>query len=156
MTTNTCAISTLQVKLSQGDHTGWIDIHLCTDDVELAISASDVFSPFQDLAEFLENVIGGRMPCECEVDEEGVVKRLNAMPLENLLVFQFRLCDGDEPSAVFIDRVFDRRQFVSAFYDELVDFIATRYRADKWTSFPVDDLKRLDLEKLKSLLIAAS
>ena len=126
-------VKTITVNFFQGDLSGWINWNLTLDGVTHKLWASAVFPPFADLVRFLEDVAAARLPAKFELDEEGVVKVFSARAEVDPNLFHFALGDPEaEPPLTLVEGTFERRQFVTAFYTEYVDFVATRFQPERW------------------------
>lgn len=123
----------LEVYFFQGDMTGWVHINLTVDSIQHTIWASHVFPPFKDLLNFLIAVAQNRLPCECWIDEEGREKIFHAEPWRSPDLIRFKLITPDKPLYdIHMDYVFDRRQFVLAFYNDLISFLNTHFTLHHW------------------------
>jgi hypothetical protein len=67
-------VKRIEVNLFQGELHGWIHILLTVDGLTHTIWATVMFPPFDDIAEFLKDVIVGTFPAECEIDEGGMAR----------------------------------------------------------------------------------
>lgn len=139
----------IEIKFIQSQ-SGWIEIQLKVKDLQVKVEASSAFPPFEELIKFLEDIISGNLPSSFILDEEGVYKQFNALPYPYGL-FQFVL--GFPVHNIYIQGIFDRKQFVSEFYQKFVEFLSSGYDKDRWThSDDKLDLRRIHLDKLKKTL----
>lgn len=153
-------VEQIKVNFRQEENTGgWIDLHVGVNTQKLCIQASYVFSPFESLIHFLENILSNRLPSIFEWDEEGKLKRFNAQPHENPELVRFFI---DSPSHLqgfpihtYMEGVFQKKQFVAEFYGQFVRFLSSAYDKKKWVCGKEElDLTRINLNNLKSLLHA--
>lgn len=124
-------IKRIEVNLFQGEMHGWIDINLAVDGLTTTIEATVVFPPFDDLTEFLKDVIVGSFPAECEIEEEGPMKRLIALALPDPELFRFQLTSASRED-IFMDNIFVRSQFALAFFLALKTFERRHFNAELW------------------------
>ena len=142
-------VQPIEVYFYQGDMYGWIHINLIVYGIKQTVWATAVFPPFDDLVRFLREVMLGVFPSEFDVEEEGPTKRFCAMEHPDHRLFRFRLTDPYAyPQTVFMDNLFEREQFVQAFYDDLIMFKETHFSEELWG----DKLLYVSLEPLKKLL----
>ncbi len=145
-------VKTIAVNFFQGDLTGWINWNLTLDGATHKLWASAVFPPFADLVRFLEDVAAARLPAEFTLDEEGEVKTFTARAEVDLNLFHFTLSDLEaEPPLTLVEGTFERRQFVTAFYTEYVDFVATHFQPERWRD-PDSSPQTISLTELKQLI----
>lgn len=143
-------VKTITVSFSQGELVGEIFIDMMVGKIHERVTASFAFPPFDEMIEFLEKILENRLPSEFVLDEEGIYKKFNALPgsAPNLFIFVLGF-----PAHIFIEGVFDKRQFVLEFYNKLTAFLSAGYDKNLWTNGNESlDLKRISLEKLEKLL----
>lgn len=124
-------IKPIAVRLDQGELHGWIHIMLTVDGLTRTIWATAVFPPFDDLAEFLKDVIVGTFPAECDIEEEGPVSRFTALEHPDPNLFRFQLSDPYR-NQLYMDNVFVRSQFALAFYMALKMFERHYFDPELW------------------------
>ncbi|MBI3913350.1 MAG: hypothetical protein HY327_04085 [Chloroflexi bacterium] len=102
--------------------------------VELRAIKTQPFAPLEDLVPFLESIVQDDLPSQTYWDEEDLQNEFHAQPMNTSGVFLFRLFtaaafdseheghdhEEDEPPAA-IEGIFDKKQFVSAFADALLE-----------------------------------
>jgi len=132
----------LEVYFFQGEMTGWITMNLTVDGVQRTVWTSAVFPPYREILGFLAAVAEERLPCECWIDEEGSHIIFSAEPWSEPGLFRFKMLSPEKPHyQTHMDYIFDRRQFVLAFYNDLVSFLATHFQPRHWGE---DDLTAPD------------
>ena len=125
-------VKRIEVSLFQGEMHRRIDINLTIDGLTSTIKATVFYPPFDDLAEFLKDVIVGSFPAGCEIEEAGTMKRLVALALPDPNLFRFQLT-GANPEQVFMDNIFVRSQFALAFFLALKTFERRHFNAELWS-----------------------
>ena len=140
-------------------HSGWLQWAItCTAYVQnVVIACSNVFDPFPGLFKWLEAIAAGQLPAEIIIDEEGHGKVLRASPLNNYeFIFEILLWDWNKNSAeerpIFLYAQVNRVQFVAEFVRQWDDFIANRYAPEEWVPHGSDDLRKLDMAKLREFV----
>lgn len=157
-------IKKLEVSFVQHDYPGWIGILLKVDKKKIAfgkkeeISASEVYSPFWNLIRFLENIISGNLPNSFVIDEEGIEKKFEAKPYKNnddlfLFITSEVVYSKKEKSKVYLEGIFDKKQFVKEWFGKFKNFISSEYNRKLWImGHQESDLKRINTNKLKTFL----
>ena len=143
---------------------GWIRIIFkCVGDYciekEYEVWASDVFSPFNDLMDFLENIYNDKLPTEFSMDCEGFVITFVAKKSSINGAIEFKLCDDNYRE----DKGTYNKTYLGGIYNsnELLNEIIMKYRwfldndyDPKYWEEPISNFlttKRLDkLEKKTS------
>ncbi len=110
---------------------GWIHINLTVDGLTRIIWATAVVPPFDDIAEFLKDVIVGTFPAECDIEEEGHVSRFTALEYPDPNLFRFQL-SGPYYNEIYMDNIFVRSQFALAFFLALKTFERRHFNAELW------------------------
>lgn len=129
---------------------GWIQIHLSAGSIHEKIMASIAFPPFEDLISFLEDILLSKFPSSFVLDEEGVLKKFNAIEHSDPEFFSFVL---GFPAHVFIEGVFNKKQFVTEIYEKFSMFLMDGYIKKGWINRnEKEDLKKIELDRLKNLL----
>lgn len=140
----------ITVAFQQDEFVGEIIIDLGVDSIREKIAASFAFPPFEELIKFLEDILSNHLPSEFVLDEEGVFKKFNAIRHHDSRLFTFVL---GFPAHVYMEGVFEKKQFVSEFYEKFVAFLSSSYDKNWWTNGNESlDLKKISLEKLKKLI----
>lgn len=134
-------------------HVGWILLWVTTTAYlqSLTIYCSDVFPPFADMVKWLEAISEGQLPAAFNIDEEGDVKTLRAIPAKNGYL-DFQIVDEeleDEPNILLRARVLPR-QLISEFVFKLELLLEKDYQAEDYPYAP--NLNELDLSKLRLFL----
>lgn len=113
----------------------------------VVLNLSHRYDPFEDLLNWLVAVAEGRLPVWCEVDQEGVKRRLLALPSPiDAGLIEFRV-EGHAWSQRARREVWDcflwlrlhRGQFVQEFSRRLHDWLAEDYRSDQWGRYGQDE-----------------
>ncbi len=126
-------INKLKVNFSKVGN-GWIHISLEVDGKHIffqnnkdGIMASRVYSPFWNLWRFLREIISCNLPSHFRIDEEGIEKDFDAKPHKNKDLFYFSISDvvynKKEKPEVYLEGIFDKKQFVKEWGDKLDDLI---------------------------------
>ncbi len=124
-------VKPVEVYYYQGHMAGWININISVDGIQTTLWASGLFPPFNNLVKFLIHIMEGNLPAQFELEEEGPYKFFLAEAVrEDPALFHFRLT-GNE-NEVFLDNLFDRNQFVYAFFDDLTLFLDTAFDEGDW------------------------
>ncbi len=124
-------VKPVEVYYYQGHMSGWININITVDGIQTTLWATSLFPPFDALARFLTNILEGSFPARFELEEEGPYKVLQAEAVEeNSELFHFHMTGNGEE--VFLDNLFDRKQFVLAFFDDLIQFLDTAFYEEDW------------------------
>ena len=133
-------------------HVGWIRLWISGTSYlqHITLSLSAVFDPFPSLVKWLEAIAANQLPAELEIDEEGQVKRLTVMPLEDDQV-DFIIREGfvEEGEIYFRLRV-DRKQLVSEFAKKLELMLNEYFEIEEWEHG--SDLTALDLSRIKAMI----
>jgi hypothetical protein len=127
-------VKALEVYFYQGKMPGWIDVNLSVDGIQHTLHATGALPPFDDMIDFLIGVAEGRLPCNWSVEEEGPEKLLYALPWPaDPECFHFKLVDWGYPHyTLLMTHIFNRRQFVLAFYNDMLSFLETHYDPLVW------------------------
>lgn len=140
----------ITVAFQHAEYVGEIIIDLAADSIREKIAASSAFPPFEQLIKFLEDILSDNLPSEFVLDEEGVFKKFNAIRHQDSRLFTFVL---GFPAHVYMEGVFEKKQFASEFYEKFVAFLYSSYDKNWWTNGNASlDLKKISLEKLKKLI----
>lgn len=141
----------LEVYFFQGDMPGWIHINLTVDGLKETIWTSHVFPPFDDLVDFLTAVARRSIPAHCMINEEGHYRVFRARSWTHPDHFRFEMVEPDYPHFhTLMDYVFERKQFVLAFYNDLVSFMTTHFNPSAWGDEQIVSLDRM--ENLRAIL----
>jgi hypothetical protein len=133
-------------------HVGWILLWISGTSYiqEITISISEVFDPFPKMVEWLEAIAANQLPAEMDIDEEGKVKNLTVMPLENDQV-DFIIRKGYvEEGEIFFRMRASRKQLVSEFAKKLDLMLKEYFEIEEWEQG--SDLRKLDLTRLWKFL----
>ena len=106
-------IKRIEVNLDQGDMHGWIHINLTVDGLTRTLWATAVVPPFDDIVEFLKDVLVGTFPAECVIEEERYASWFTALEHPDPDLFRFQL-SGSGYNEIYMDNVFVRSQFALA------------------------------------------
>jgi hypothetical protein len=108
----------------------WAWLTVALDDQELVIHCSDMFPPFQPLIGWLRRLDAGDLPAAFEIDEEGKIKRLVALPTEHpeRLLFMIERWNME----VFLQGIVDRRALIDGFRRALWVFFSERFDPKLW------------------------
>lgn len=124
-------VKPLAVRLDQGDMHGWIHINLTVDGLTRTIWATAVAPPFDDIVEFLKDVLVGTFPAECVIEEERYATWFTALEHPDPNLFRFQL-SGAGYNEIYMDNVFVRSQFALAFYMALKMFERHYFDPELW------------------------
>ncbi len=138
------AAKRLELYFYQGGEFEQVRINLMVEGAQQTLIASRDAPPFNRLIHFLLAIALGDFPRECLIEEEGRFKTLRSQPWDaDPALFRFRLIANEQPfDTLLIDQLFDRRQFVSAFYNDLILFLETHFDPQRWGA---EDLVAPDL-----------
>ncbi len=124
-------VKPVEVYYYQGHMSGWININITVDGIQTTLWATELFPPFDTLARFLTDILEGTFPTHFELEEEGPYKIFIAEAVDDKPdAFHFRMTGNGEE--VFLDNLFDREQFVYAFFDDLILFMDTAFYEEDW------------------------
>jgi hypothetical protein len=123
-------VKPVEVYYYQGHMMGWININIIVDGIQTTLWATGLFPPFNALLKFLIHIMERSFPSTFEMEEEGPFKVFRAEAVDEPELFRFRLTGNQEE--VFLDNLFDRKQFVYAFYDDLHLFMNTSFCQEEW------------------------
>jgi len=121
----------LKVELSMSGY-GWIDLCLTAGLHTVNISLSDVFSPFKELIEWLKMIDRGDVPISFNIDEEGTDKKIYAYGTDDPRRIFFRVVEPYDQEIIFMEGIFDRKEFVSDFKTAMRKFFDESFDSEKW------------------------
>lgn len=118
---------------------GWITMKVSCGGQSVHIDLSHVFDPLPDLVHWLEAILTGVMECSFNIDEEGTWKKLSAQNnYDGSVSFEITELHSDIDANIQV-RV-ERRQLVSAFYNELLAFYqSSEYDPEEWEAETLQD-----------------
>ncbi len=123
-------VKPIEVYYYQGHMSGWININITVDGIQTTLWATGLFPPFDALVKFLIAILEETFPSIFELEEEGPYKVFRAEAMDRPELFHFQLTGNGEE--VFLDNVFDRKQFVTAFFEDLLLFMDTAFSEEDW------------------------
>ncbi len=133
---------------------GWIYVIFQVDDVECKIEVSDVFNPHFDLPDIFIGLMLGYLPQEITIDEEGELKDIALLPVNDKLVKLIikdtdygESYDDDETEypKVYIDAELDKHLLITTFMDALLEFLNERHDTARWR---VENIKNYYLQRV--------
>lgn len=140
-------------------HAGWIQFRVsCTPFLQdVKIQTSNVYPPYDDMVKWLENIAIGKLPCWCEIDEEGETKTLRAdIWKEDSTKIDFSIKDAtedDEEGKIILRARIDKDQLISEFIEKIEDYIANDYNSHEWFWYSADNYPLVaDLSTLNTYL----
>jgi hypothetical protein len=134
---------------------GWIQVAVtCTAYVQgVIVNFSNVYDPFPEFIQWLNDIAEGNLPSEFIVDEEGHGKIFRATPV-NDQVFTLQILEWawnkekakEQPIYLYVQVT--KEQFLSEFLKRWDDFLTTQYDPIHWEEYGVD-LRKLDVSKIR-------
>jgi len=119
---------------------GWIYVTFKTDDTKITIHVSDVFNPEFDLVFIFWGLIKGYIPQEIEIDEEGEIKVIRILPVNDEQV-RFQIEDYDygedddgdtEYPKMHIDIEIDKDALIKEFFLNFIKFLEEDFKPERW------------------------
>ena len=120
------------------DRYGWAELLLRDDRQEARIALSNVYPPLEDLAEWTARIGAGDVPLQVEIDEEGSVVALCALPTGDPDCLLF-LAKDRYGTQVRFQGLVDRRGLVRAMADAILTALADPAQAQGWSEFFGDE-----------------
>lgn len=119
---------TLAINFVMEKH-GWARLEFALDEQELCIFLSCVFDPFDDLKQWINDVENHHLPAEIDIDEEGWISTLVALPnTEENMGFLVK----DNYNKPIINVIVNRERFAEKFRTELERFFAQDFDPEHW------------------------
>lgn len=135
------------------DTFGWIDFRIIVNGTEWNIWASSSFPPFDNIVKFFIAVAENHLPSYFMIDEEGKNKFLHARPWNSPDLIHIELLDEGFPNYnLLFTHIVERRSFVTAFYEHLIEFTETHLNLDKWNLREDPFIAPENLEALKNAI----
>lgn len=120
------------------DRYGWAELLLRDDGQEARIALSNVYPPLEDLAEWTARIRVGDVPLQVEIDEEGSVVELCALPTGDPDCLLF-LAKDRYGTQVRFQGLVDRRDLVRAMAEAILTALADPAQAQGWSEFFGDE-----------------
>lgn len=135
------------------DTFGWIDFRIIVNGTEWGIWASSSFPPFDKVVKFFIDVAENHLPSYFMVEEEGNAKYLHARPWASPDLIHIELLDEAFPEYnLLFTHIVERRSFVTAFYEHLIEFAETHLDLDKWNLHCAPFILPENLEALRNAI----
>lgn len=130
---------------------GWIDISMEASNSKFTLKCSDAFDPFLDIYNWLHLVKSDNRNYSFQVDEEGVVKKIEAYPFGDKLYIIVH--DDGYEKVIFFEGILNRDDFVDNFLSILEDFLLNKFNANKeqqsWRGEAIYTVRNLFMKKNK-------
>lgn len=128
----------LGIRLEMDEH-GWVGLPITLDAVTVMIYLSEVYDPFDGMVAWGREIGEGELPIEMEIDEEGQVAVLTALPTGDpgrVLLRVSRKYDDE----ILLEGIVSRTDLAASMKAELRRFFTTEFDPQHW------DLRSDDLE----------
>lgn len=129
----------LSVRVT-ADRYGWAELVLRDGAQEAQIALSNVYPPLEDLAEWTARIARGDLPLRVEIDEEGSVVTLTALPTGEEDLLLLLATDRYGPEVRFQGLV-SRPDLATAMASAMLTAFADPAQAQGWSEFFGDDGK---------------
>ncbi|UPG73055.1 hypothetical protein MVG78_02420 [Roseomonas gilardii subsp. gilardii] len=133
------ARGTVSVRVT-ADRYGWAELVLGDEAQQARIALSNVYPPLEDLAEWTALIARGDLPLQVEIDEEGSVVALTALPTGEGDLLLLLATDRDGPEVRFQGLV-RRRDLATAMAHAILAALVDPAQAQGWSEF-FDDADR--------------
>lgn len=120
------------------DRYGWAELVLNDEAQEARVALSNVYPPLEDLAEWTARIARGDLPLQVEVDEEGSVVVLTALPTGEEDLLLLLATDRYGPEVRFQGLV-NRRDLATAMARAMLTAFSDPAQAQGWSEFFGDD-----------------
>lgn len=113
---------------------GWATLHMALDGVWEDVSLSEIYDPFDQLSAWGREIKEGNLPIGMDIDEEGSLVKLIALPTgnpERVLLRVMRKC-CDDRQEVLLEGIVQRRELGEGLRTELSRFFSEDFNPMHW------------------------
>ncbi len=114
----------IDIEPCKEDNHGWIHFNIRFEDKIIKVNVSSVFDPFDELLQWLGNIIKGDRYCSFIIDEEGTTVEFKFISLFGKDIVRIY----DSKQEVYIETKIDKYYFIREFYLSFANF----YNSDEY------------------------
>ncbi len=142
-------IKTIKVFFEQ-DEVIWVYLFISSGNQVVKIDLSPVFPPFNDILNFLENILN-KKETKIEIDEEGIITELHATHFKKGNFYFVLIKNALRKNPYTLEGEYEINNFVFEFANKFSRFIKRDFDINSWKKYKV----QIDKVKLNNIYVRA-